>query len=185
MALKHTVVGIEGKLSLAMHWLAHQSIVFLDEPTTGVDRLREEIWTTLVANTEKYHRRLYWHLTRWKNAKHFVRELLLWWMERFRCLGSTQHWETNLVKDLPWCQKRKEMSEDQNYFMEVQKHIEKVLPSAQLKDIIKVILHITSTNNYYSLVTYLSNHGSQNHKWDWGLHCEWHNFGADFLGIRA
>jgi len=140
--------GNKRKLSLAMALIGSPSIVFLDEPTTGVDpTARRKIWSTLVAIQEKYHCAIVLTSHSMEECEALCNRIGIMVNGKFRCLGSTQHLRSKYGQGFTLIVKiRKELSEDQNYFISVQNHIQKALPSASLKDIHEGILHYHITD---------------------------------------
>ncbi len=146
--------GNRRKLSLALAIIGTPPVIFLDEPTAGVDpAARRKIWSTLVYIQEKYHSAIVLTSHSMEECEALCSRIAIMVNGKFKCLGPIQHLRTKFGQGFTIVIKlRRELNDDDNYVIQVQQYIQRAIPSAVLKDLHQCLLHyhITDTSVQWS-----------------------------------
>ena len=136
--------GNERKLSLAIAMIGHPQVIFLDEPTTGVDpAARRKIWSTLVYYQEKFQSSIILTSHSMEECETLCSRIGIMVNGKFKCLGSTQHLRSKFGQGYTVMIKIKREMIDSNhdYIKDVQSFIVNTFPSAVLSDFHQNLLH--------------------------------------------
>ena len=136
--------GNKRKLSLAIAMIGHPAVIFLDEPTTGVDpAARRKIWSTLVYYQEKFQSSIILTSHSMEECEALCSRIGIMVNGKFKCLGSTQHLRTKYGQGYTVIIKiKREMTDaNPNYIKDIQSHMVNTFPSAVLSDFHQSLLH--------------------------------------------
>ena len=146
--------GNRRKLSLALAIVGNPSVIFLDEPTTGVDpTARRKIWSTLVYIQQTFESAIILTSHSMEECEALCARIGIMVNGKFKCLGPTQHLRKKFGQGFTVIIKlKKELSEDPQYVDRVQLAIHQSFPSSVLKDFHQSLLHyhITDTTILWS-----------------------------------
>ena len=110
--------GNRRKLSLALAIIGNPSVIFLDEPTAGVDpTARRKIWSTLVYIQERYQSSIVLTSHSMEECEALCSRIAIMVNGKFKCLGPTQHLRKKFGQGFTILIKlKREFSEDTSYF---------------------------------------------------------------------
>ncbi|CAG2109717.1 unnamed protein product, partial [Medioppia subpectinata] len=140
--------GNKRKLSLAIALCAAPPVIFLDEPTSGVDpSARRKIWATLSSLQEKYGSAFILTSHSMEECEALCARVAIMVNGQFQCLGSVQHLRSKFGQGFTVMAKlKREFADDPQYMREIQLRFHERLPSALLKDAHQCLLHYHITD---------------------------------------
>ncbi|CAF4332950.1 unnamed protein product, partial [Adineta steineri] len=84
--------GNKRKLSTAISLIGNPSIIFMDEPTTGMDvRAKRFLWNCILTLTRKDHKSVVITSHSMEECETLCNRLVIMVNGKFKCLGSVQH----------------------------------------------------------------------------------------------
>ncbi|CAF3444208.1 unnamed protein product [Rotaria sp. Silwood1] len=87
--------GNKRKLSTAISLIGNPSIIFMDEPTTGMDvRAKRFLWNCILTLTRKDHKSVIITSHSMEECETLCNRLVIMVSGEFKCLGSVQHLKT-------------------------------------------------------------------------------------------
>ncbi|CAF4160013.1 unnamed protein product, partial [Rotaria sp. Silwood2] len=87
--------GNKRKLSTAISLIGNPSIIFMDEPTTGMDaRAKRFLWNCILTLTRKDHKSVVITSHSMEECETLCNRLVIMVSGEFKCLGSVQHLKT-------------------------------------------------------------------------------------------
>jgi ATP-binding cassette subfamily A (ABC1) protein 3 len=140
--------GNRRKLSLALAIIGNPSIIFLDEPTSGVDpSARRKIWSTLDYIKKTYRSAIILTSHSMEESEALCGRIAIMVGGQFRCLGPTQHLRSKFCQGFTVIVKlRRELNDDSGYVSRVQQYMNKEFPSAVLRDSHQCLFHYHITD---------------------------------------
>lgn len=147
--------GNRRKLSIAMALAGNPSILFLDEPTAGVDPVaRRKIWETLGYIKSNYNCSIILTSHSMEECEALCTRIAIMVNGSFRCLGSTQHLRSKYGQGYSILIRLKRINDDVRYSEKVQENLVKRIPSAVLKDSHQCLMqfHVTDVKEKWSTI---------------------------------
>lgn len=146
--------GNKRKLSIAISMISTPAVLFLDEPTAGVDPVaRRKIWDLLALfkNTFQVSIVLTSHLM--DECEALCSRIAIMVKGTFRCLGPTQHLRSKFGQGYSvLIRLHRGESRSEDYIKNLEQAIVQRMPSASLKDFHQNVLHyhVTDSNEKWS-----------------------------------
>ncbi|RWS13138.1 ATP-binding cassette sub-family A member 1-like protein [Dinothrombium tinctorium] len=135
--------GNQRKLSLAMALVGSPKVVFLDEPTAGVDaESRRKMWSTLIDLQAMTGCAIVLTSHTMDECEALCNRLTIMVNGKFRCLGSTQHLRSKFGQGFTVILKlRQEMISSEMGVEKVKDYMEKTFKKATIKDEHGTVIH--------------------------------------------
>lgn len=137
--------GNKRKLSTALALIGEPSLIFLDEPTTGMDPgAKRQLWN-IINKTRNSGRSVVMTSHSMEECEALCTKLAIMVNGEFKCLGSTQHLKNKFSKG--FILTIKAGREDEEILDEIKDRVHKIFPSAEMKEKYLDILtfHITES----------------------------------------
>lgn len=148
--------GNKRKLSLALAIIGNPPVIFLDEPTAGVDPFaRRKIWTALDFVRETYKSSLILTSHSMQESEALCGRIAIMVAGRFMCLGSTQNLRSKFGQGFSIDVKLKQKYlKDSNYKRNIEQYIHQKFRSVEVKGQHHLMLHyhITDPNVKWSYI---------------------------------
>ncbi|CAG2105412.1 unnamed protein product, partial [Medioppia subpectinata] len=140
--------GNRRKLSLAIALCAAPAVIFLDEPTSGVDpSARRKIWSTLASLQRIYGSAFVLTSHSMEECEALCARVAIMVNGQLQCLGSVQHLRHKFGQGFTILAKlRRDMTEDPSYMASIEQFVRQEMPSAVLKDVHQCLLHYHITD---------------------------------------
>ena len=135
--------GNKRKLSLALAIIGNPPVVFLDEPTAGVDPFaRRKIWTALDFLRQTYKSSLILTSHSMQESEALCGRIAIMVAGKFMCLGSTQHLRSKFGHGFSIDIKMKQKYlKDLNYRRNIDQYIGQKFNKAELTGQHQLVLH--------------------------------------------
>src|SRR5699024_1900237 len=146
--------GNRRKLSLAVAMIGNPALLFLDEPTTGVDpSARRKIWSTLGQVKSHFNSSIILTSHSMEECEALCSRIAIMVSGKFRCLGSTQHLRNKFGQGYSIdVRLRREHENDDQYRTQVEQQRCALIPSAVVKDYHQCLInfHVTDTGESWA-----------------------------------
>ncbi|XP_076318605.1 phospholipid-transporting ATPase ABCA3-like isoform X2 [Tachypleus tridentatus] len=140
--------GNRRKLSLALALIGNPAVVFLDEPTSGIDpTARRKIWTALETIRTSSGMAVVLTTHSMEECEALCNRLAIMVNGQFRCLGGIQYLKSKFGQGSTLIVKlEREKALDNNVVSNLQEFVQKEFPGSVLKDIHQGMLHYHVTD---------------------------------------
>ncbi|KAI2807884.1 hypothetical protein RDWZM_005336 [Blomia tropicalis] len=140
--------GNRRKLSIAIALIGSPSLIFLDEPSAGVDpAARRKIWQTLGFIKRNLNSSIVLTSHSMEECEALCSRIVIMVNGKFKCLGSTQHLRHKYGQGYSvTIRLKREHESDNAYLNEVMDKVVEYLPSALLKDYHQCLIHYHITD---------------------------------------
>ncbi|XP_013788958.2 ATP-binding cassette sub-family A member 3-like [Limulus polyphemus] len=141
--------GNRRKLSLALALIGNPAVVFLDEPTSGIDPIaRRKIWTALETIRASSGMAVVLTTHSMEECEALCSRLAIMVNGQFRCLGGIQYLKSKFGQGSTLIVKlERDKALDNNVVSNLQEFVQKEFPGSVLKDIHQGMLHYHITDN--------------------------------------
>lgn len=148
--------GNKRKLSTALALIGDPSLIFLDEPTTGMDPgAKRQLWN-IINKTRNSGHSIVLTSHSMEECEALCTKLAIMVNGEFKCLGATQHLKNKFSKGFILTVKAGR--DDENFFDEIRHRIITMFPSANMKEKYLDILtfHITDSLKWSELFAFMN-----------------------------
>ncbi|CAF1011818.1 unnamed protein product [Rotaria sordida] len=136
--------GNKRKLSTAISLIGNPSIIFMDEPTTGMDvRAKRFLWNCILTLTRKDHKSVIITSHSMEECETLCNRLVIMVNGEFKCLGSVQHLKTKFGDGYRILVRTEINSDRKN----VINYIKEQIPEADIKEEHNKMIHFRVSTN--------------------------------------